>query len=435
MAKSGGGSHVPTIKDILQDNITKIASENWALGVSSKVKYNESIVKDIYKTEIQRKQISRLQLLEFSGYLEHYLWNHFTPDVCFEHVFSIIMMVNEKFREGTTGLEMVTGDNAKFQSFFQRVVDLDLPASSTVLDMKQKGSYILFLINVYKSLENPVVRRNALRYLSLPIWSALGPVRLRGELEQNPQLKIHWDHLQQQQQQAAATAEDAEETDAERGGQEKKEGKGVGGRGAATKKRKISAVAAAVVPASTSSSASTAGAEMNVDGVWIPHLLSSFLVVLAGRGMDSRDKDRDMSSTAASEVRGAATDADTSSYVERFLELLIDLLSQLPTRRFLNTLIDDMHLIIRVKRALQTSQGIEQEAADAAARGGAMNSGTGRGASSSSPLCARLLEMLERYAHFEVMDQTGKAMTTQDTMTQSHGRIHRFSSSLHTSSF
>ena len=33
-------------------------------------------------------------------------------------------------------------------------------------------------------------------------------------------------------------------------------------------------------------------------------------------------------------------------YVERFIELLIDLLSQLPTRRFFHALVEDIHFIV-----------------------------------------------------------------------------------------
>jgi intron-binding protein aquarius len=38
-------------------------------------------------------------ILEVSQYLENYLWPHFDPaEASFEHVISIILMVNEKVR-------------------------------------------------------------------------------------------------------------------------------------------------------------------------------------------------------------------------------------------------------------------------------------------------------------------------------------------------
>ncbi len=39
-------------------------------------------------------------------------------------------------------------------------------------------------------------------------------------------------------------------------------------------------------------------------------------------------------------------DEDTVSYCERFLELVTDLVAQLPTRRFFNTLMASSHLIV-----------------------------------------------------------------------------------------
>ena len=35
-----------------------------------------------------------------------------------------------------------------------------------------------------------------------------------------------------------------------------------------------------------------------------------------------------------------------ASYCDRFVELLIDLESQLPTRRYFNTLVDDHHVVV-----------------------------------------------------------------------------------------
>jgi hypothetical protein len=43
-------------------------------------------------------------LLEISQYLENYLWPHFdAATASFEHVMSMVMMINEKFREGVPG--------------------------------------------------------------------------------------------------------------------------------------------------------------------------------------------------------------------------------------------------------------------------------------------------------------------------------------------
>ena len=48
-------------------------------------------------------------LLEFSQYLEKYLWPFFKEDVSMEHVLSMIAMLNEKDRENVAIWDSVKG--------------------------------------------------------------------------------------------------------------------------------------------------------------------------------------------------------------------------------------------------------------------------------------------------------------------------------------
>jgi len=45
-------------------------------------------------------------LLEFSQYLENYLWPNYGPPATDAHVLSIVVMVNEKFRERVPAWEV-----------------------------------------------------------------------------------------------------------------------------------------------------------------------------------------------------------------------------------------------------------------------------------------------------------------------------------------
>jgi hypothetical protein len=60
-----------------------------------------------------------------------------------------------------------------------------------------------------------------------------------------------------------------------------------------------------------------------------------------------------LSETVPSEVQAANTVAELDKqrllYCERFIELLIDLLSQLPTRRFVRTLLEDKAILIKCR--------------------------------------------------------------------------------------
>lgn len=43
--------------------------------------------------------IRRIMILEFSQYLENYLWPNYKPGASHSHIMSIVVMLNEKFRE------------------------------------------------------------------------------------------------------------------------------------------------------------------------------------------------------------------------------------------------------------------------------------------------------------------------------------------------
>lgn len=45
-------------------------------------------------------------MLEFSQYLENYLWPNFTQQSTFAHTMSIVSMLNEKFRERVPAWEV-----------------------------------------------------------------------------------------------------------------------------------------------------------------------------------------------------------------------------------------------------------------------------------------------------------------------------------------
>jgi intron-binding protein aquarius len=94
-----------TLLDIQWDRLTRVAAEHWGTSADAAV-FDADLVKEIYTTELRaegqgRKTVPlhRVMILEVSQYLENYLWPHFDPaEASFEHVISIILMVNEKVR-------------------------------------------------------------------------------------------------------------------------------------------------------------------------------------------------------------------------------------------------------------------------------------------------------------------------------------------------
>lgn len=101
-----GGRSI-TLDQIQKDRLTQTAAVNWSLQVVSSADrpaFNAGLVKQIYDDELVSKTrrtvpLQRVMLLEISQYLENYLWPNFNPEAAsFEHVMSIIVMVNEKVR-------------------------------------------------------------------------------------------------------------------------------------------------------------------------------------------------------------------------------------------------------------------------------------------------------------------------------------------------
>ena len=95
-----------TLSEIQRDRLTGIAEANWSkAGDSSRPKrpFDPELVKEIYDTELLVKEgqktvpLQRVMILEVSQYLENYLWPNFDPETAtYEHVMSMILMVNEK---------------------------------------------------------------------------------------------------------------------------------------------------------------------------------------------------------------------------------------------------------------------------------------------------------------------------------------------------
>ena len=351
-------------------------------------KYDSELVCRLFRDELLNGEHTRLQILELSGYLENYLWKHFEEDCCFEHTFSILMMVNEKFREGVSVFEVLTVDPSKFQTFFRAVVsmadmfNIPLCAAENEQLVKQYVIYIHFLVNMFRSLEDPVVRSSTLRYFSLPLWGSLTESRRTEELEKLPQIRRHWEFLQNQAKIAisdtSATVPSSSSKSKDDATLASTEGQAKKRKGAA-KKAETPTVVTPVAPKKVTDTS---------DSTWVYGLVSVFLKTV-----------EDISSTST-DILCTKAAAPIMRYLERFAEFIVDLLSQLPTRRFLNTLLDDMHLIVRCRRASVFDHA-------------------------DGKLFSQLVGMIDACMHFEVHDQTGRALSAQDMMTVQNSRTHK----------
>ncbi|CAG8535056.1 9532_t:CDS:2, partial [Ambispora leptoticha] len=323
------GLYHPTLTEIQQDSISKLAEEHWAHKDPESRKWDASVVEKIYYKELQETGFAtkKLMLLEFSQYLEKYLWTNFDASkASLAHVLLIVLMVNEKFRERVSAWDSFMNMPAQFPEFFSRVLHLSVSPLVDNLTLQVRRFILIFLIHAFQSLENNLVRKECLRLVPISIWHCLStPERREAEFRMNKELKDTWARVIKKYR----AAEGAHKQ------------------------------------------------KLEFERSWLAELLKGFVSILY------------------SIPETGPTNDDAVAYCERFLEFLIDLEAQLPTRRFFNTLLDDLQIVVlcRLAPIVRRKEGSE--------------------------LFLQLLETLKFYAGFEINDFDGSALA-DDEMTAIH---------------
>lgn len=195
------GKAKPTVTQIKSDKITHLASQYWSpLTADEHLPFDGEIIVDIYQSEIMRSDSGsrNIIMLEFSQYLENYLWPNFDGQKSSHaHIMSIVMMSNEKFRERIEAWNVFQRMPDQFGAFFHRVLELclsDAEFSPTVA--KEQTALILFLNHCFNSMEVELCREQTKKLVSLGTWFCLQPKRRDAELSTNPQWKKFWKKLQ-----------------------------------------------------------------------------------------------------------------------------------------------------------------------------------------------------------------------------------------------
>ncbi|KAL2898346.1 RNA helicase aquarius [Bienertia sinuspersici] len=356
-----------SLSEINRDPLTKIAADNWVKSAANSSKprkpFDAELVKKIYNDDLLVKTgrkpvpLQRVMILEISQYLENYLWPYFDPEtVTFEHVMSMILMINEKFRENVAAWVCFHDRKDVFKAFLERV--LRLKDQGDRFSIAEKTNYLVFMINVFQSLEDEVVSDTALRLASLQCWHSLSYGRFQMELCLNPDLIKKWKKMTKAESKKA-----------------KKRGENYD-------------------PANS------------LDATFLRNLIVEFLEILDSEVFFSaQNNDSDgFSANGFEEVDDACV-----LYCERFMEFLIDLLSQLPTRRlytlvlprYLRPLVADVAVVAKCHlSALYTHQ---------------------RG-----KLFSQLVDLLQFYETFEINDHEGTQLTDDEVLQAHYDRFQSF---------
>ncbi|XP_071955366.1 RNA helicase aquarius-like isoform X2 [Antedon mediterranea] len=318
----------PTVNQIISDSLTQLASRFWAPNSPIPLQpFDPKVVEDVYLNELVKTKfaIRRVMLLEFSQYLENFLWPNYDPTKSSKaHILSVAVLINEKFREGVPAWQAVTNKPEHFPAFFNHVLNLSLEEEASIISLQEQTLLLTFLVHCFNSLGVDLIREQVQRLVSLPMWVSLLPARLEQELKKDKRYRKFWNVVKKND--AKADEETTKRNHFER------------------------------------------------------HFLSS-LIQRFYKVLDSIPEKGDVKN-------------ERLRYCERFVELLVDLEAQLPTRRFFNVVMDDCQVVVRcmLSSLLKRPDG---------------------------KLFSELLDMLKFYSGFEISDSTGSALTDHQ-MTERH---------------
>eukprot|EP00096_Caligus_rogercresseyi_P010804 TRINITY_DN4040_c0_g1_i1.p1 TRINITY_DN4040_c0_g1~~TRINITY_DN4040_c0_g1_i1.p1 ORF type:complete len:1444 (-),score=412.87 TRINITY_DN4040_c0_g1_i1:63-4394(-) len=186
---------LPTVSQISSDQITELSEKYWSPFSKKKEVYDPEIVERIYRKELKGEG-RRAMMLEFSQYLECYLWPNFDPLKSSKtHVLSILIMVNEKFRERVPPWTPFVQSPEGFTGFFNRVLDLALTPQDSG-DISEQVQVLIFLNHCFTSMEVDLIRDRVQRLVSLAIWVSVMESRRLKELSAIPKWKKYWKAIQ-----------------------------------------------------------------------------------------------------------------------------------------------------------------------------------------------------------------------------------------------
>ncbi|XP_058061541.1 RNA helicase aquarius [Anopheles bellator] len=193
-----------TISQINADEITFLANRYWAPDTASTHEpYDAQVIENVYRTEIwPRHSLRRIMMLEFSQYLENYLWPNFDGGKSSRaHLMSIVAMVNAKFREKVEVWKVFEEKPERFAEFFQRVLEActEEHQAVTPMLMREQTALLVLLNHCFNSMEVELCRNQAKRLVSLTMWVCLQPKRREQELNQIPEWCKFWRKLQKRE--------------------------------------------------------------------------------------------------------------------------------------------------------------------------------------------------------------------------------------------
>ncbi|XP_076053378.1 RNA helicase aquarius [Oratosquilla oratoria] len=321
-----------TVDQISTDRLTYLGQQYWSPETKeSHSPYDPQVIEDIYETEVKLTDfnIKRIVVLELSQYLENYVWPNYSENASRAHVMSVVVLINEKFRERVPAWSSFEKHCEPFPVFLHHLMNACLD-NEDKFTLKEQTCMVIFLNHLYNSIESDLIRNGISHTVSYNILECLSEGQLEHVLRDFP----NW---------AKALKRTARHRKKLQGEELEK---------------------------------------FTFDTKFLFNLMQQFLKRL----MSVPKKDE------------GDVEEDLVHYCERFLELMIDLESQLPTRRFFNTLFHSCTLIVKC----ELSPLAERD---------------------EGKLFMQLLHILKIYAQFEINDNTGQPLTDMDVMKYHYDQV------------
>lgn len=276
-------------------------------------------------------------------------------------------MVNEKWHENVPVWGMIfltqilifkkdcfSNDQELFNKLFFEILNLHEMKKMT---MKDRTSFILFLIHSFQSISNEIIRPSLLRLVSLPSWTFLVEGYREDIFESYPKLKKMWIAIEKLH---APILGEINKNPTKK--------KRLANKNSSPISNDFHFVPGSPIP-------------IEYEKEYIFKLIETFK-----KHLENIDKDN--------------LDYWTICYCERFVELLIDLLSQLPTRKFLNTLFKSLNIEVILKMSYLYS-------------------------TSNGKLFKELVSLFLFYQNFEIDDFTGQALSNSEMLTNHYLQLQR----------
>uniref|UniRef100_A0AAF5PUK5 Intron-binding protein aquarius n=3 Tax=Wuchereria bancrofti TaxID=6293 RepID=A0AAF5PUK5_WUCBA len=309
---------VMTTKAIQEDPLMEIARQYWAPYSLHNRPFDPNLIDTVYKNELLQNLFmqKKVVVLEFSQYLERYLWPNFiVEEASNSYVMSVIIMLNAKFRERIPVWRCISERSDQFPVFFRRILHLVLNTEQVTL--LERSEIITFLINCFNSVEVDLVRKEVMKIVSLTMWSNLLPIQREDLFQANPKLRKIWNKFETV---AASKSDDEKEL-------------------------------------------------LTFERTFMWNLLQIFKQILA----DVDDESNEVG-------------IDGIHFLERCLQLFIDLEALLTTRRFFNAILHASNILVNCTLSSLITAEV-------------------------GSLFCQLVTMLKFYSRFEIDDVTGEPLT------------------------